>query len=216
VHAGLAEFIDRVRKGDREATERFVRTHNRVLYRTARAILRDEAEAEDAVQEAYLHAIPALGAFRGESSLSTWLVRIVANIALMRRRRLARSRKVVTVDFDLAARALDVWQDPAPGPERAAHDAQARRRVEAAIDGLPEPYRVAFVMREVEELGVDETAVILGIPPATVRTRCFRARALLREKLAEDIPSLGEVFPFGGDNCRRVARGVVEALRLAD
>ena len=210
-----ADLIDGVLKAEPGAAERFVREHNSRLYRTARAILRDDAEAEDAVQEAYMHAIPALGGFRGDSALSTWLVRIVANIALMRRRRLSRTRELIAVDSELAARVLDAVHDPAPGPERIALRGEVRRRIEAAIDSLPRPYRVVFVLREIEEMSVEETGVTLGLPQATVRTRCFRARAMLREKLAGDAAcDLREVFSFGGERCDRVAANVLDALRL--
>lgn len=178
-----ADLVDRVRDGDPRAIAQFVRTHNGRLYRTARAILRDESEAQDAVQEAYMHAIPALASFRAEAALSTWLVRIVVNTALLRRRRLSRAGQVIAVDSVLASRALDMSQDPAPGPERLALDAETRRCIEAAIDALPKPYRAAFVLREVEEMSVEEAALTLGIAPATVRTRCFRARNLLRAML---------------------------------
>jgi RNA polymerase sigma-70 factor (ECF subfamily) len=157
-----------------------MRSHHRTLYRTARAILRDDAEAEDAVQEACLQAFRALGTFRGESKLSTWLVRITANEALMRRRRNAQ-----------AAARMDVEPDDLgsgePGPERTAEGGEMRKLLEARVGALPEEYRAVFVLRAVEELSVEETAAALGIPEVTVRTRYFRGRKLLRRTMAGDV-----------------------------
>src|SRR5688500_7520834 len=120
------ELIERTRAGNMVALEALMRRHNRTLYRTARAILRDDAEAEDAVQEAYLRAYAALGSFRGESKLSTWLVRITANEALMRRRKNARSATVVPMDAAAGAQ----WEEPMSeeaGPERNALGGEMRR-----------------------------------------------------------------------------------------
>lgn len=158
--------------GDTGAQTAFMRNHYRMLYRTARGILRDDAEAEDVVQEAYLQAFRALGTFRGESKLSTWLVRIAANEALMRRRRGAKAVRMDVDMDDLASGEL--------GPESSAHGNGMRRLLEAHIGALPEGYRKVFRMRAVEELSVGETAAALGIPAVTVRTRYFRARRLLR------------------------------------
>ena len=180
------ELIAKILAGDTDAMETLMRLHNRTLYRTARAILRDDAEAEDAVQEAYLRAYRALATFRGESKLSTWLVRITANEALMRRRRNARVALVRPIEED--ADALERVQTAASSePESEAQRSEVRRLLEARIDALPEAYRAVFVLRGLEELTVEETARALEIPDATVRTRYFRARRLLRESMAGDI-----------------------------
>ena len=171
------ELIARILAGDTSAMETLMRLHNRTLYRTARAILRDDAEAEDAVQEAYLQAYRALATFRGESKLSTWLVRITANEALMRRRRNARAAARIDVEPD------DLVSGEA-GPESVAHGGEMRQLLEARIGALPEGYRRVFMMRAIEELSAEETAAALGIPEATVRTRYFRARNLLRKFMA--------------------------------
>ena len=185
-----------------------MRRHNRVLYRTARAILRDDAEAEDAVQEAYLRAYRALGTFRGESRLSTWLVRIVANEALMRRRRTARSAEVVPLEP-----GEETQMPESAGPEVEALRAQMRQLLEARIDRLPDGYRAVFVLRALEELSVEETAAALEIPEATVRTRHFRARSLLREALARDIDLTMEgAFSFAGERCDRIVRKVLSSI----
>jgi RNA polymerase sigma-70 factor (ECF subfamily) len=194
------ELVERIRAGDMRAMEALMRRHNRLLYRTARAILRDDAEAEDAVQEAYLHAYRALGTFRGESKLSTWLVRITANEALMRRRRNVRAAEVVPLD-------------PAIQVEEERGDSMLRRMLEKRIDALPDDYRAVFVLRALEELTVEETAAALGVPEATVRTRYFRARGLLRESLARDVDrTLDEAFAFAGERCDRIVAKVLERI----
>ena len=208
------ELIERTRSGDMQALEALMRRHNRTLYRTARAILRDDAEAEDAVQEAYLKAYGALATFRGESKLSTWLVRITANEALMRRRK--NTRTAVVVPMDAATQAGEQWKESMSdeaGPERNAMGAEMCRLLESRIDALPDGYRAVFVLRALEELTVEETAAALELPEATVRTRYFRARGLLRESLARDIDrSLENAFGFAGERCDRIVARVMERI----
>jgi RNA polymerase sigma-70 factor (ECF subfamily) len=201
------ELIAGILSGDTRALETLMRLHNRTLYRTARAILRDDAEAEDAVQEAYLQAYRKLGTFRGESKLSTWLVRITANEALMRRRRNA-SAAMTATDVE-----PDKLMSDEAGPESDAQRAEMRRLLEARIDALPGPYRAVFVLRALEELSVEETAAALRIPHATVRTRYFRARGLLRTWMGGDIDrTLGDAFAFAGVRCDRIVRKVLITL----
>jgi RNA polymerase sigma-70 factor (ECF subfamily) len=210
-----SELIERIRGGEVSALEVLMRRHNRALYRTARAILRDDAEAEDVVQEAYLRAYRALETFRGESKFSTWLVRITANEALMRRRR--KGGIAVVVPMNSAALAGDIWDEPMsdePGPEKDALRSEMRRILEARIDALPDAYRAVFVLRALEELSVEETAAALVIPEATVRTRYFRARSLLRESLARDIDrSLEDAFGFAGARCDRIVSNVLNSIK---
>jgi RNA polymerase sigma-70 factor (ECF subfamily) len=206
------ELVERIQAGDMGALEALMRRHNRALYRTARAILRDDAEAEDAVQEAYIRAYRALGSFRGESKLATWLVRIVANEALMRRRRNTRTARVLPMDATVMPDETPMSDEP--GPESEAMRAQMRKLLEARIDALPDGYRAVFVLRALEELSVEETAAALEIPDATVRTRYFRARGLLRESLARDIDrSLEDAFGFAGARCDRIVDSVLKRIR---
>jgi RNA polymerase sigma-70 factor, ECF subfamily len=199
------ELIARILSGDMRAMEALMRLHNRTLYRTARAILRDDAEAEDAVQEAYIRAYRALGTFRGDAKLSTWLVRITANEALMRRRRNARTPTTDVEPENLVSEEA--------GPEGDAQRRDTRRLLEARIDALPDHFRSVFVLRAVEELTVEETAAALGVPEATVRTRYFRARGLLREWMAGDIDTtLEDAFAFAGARCDRIVRKVLVVL----
>ncbi len=217
-HLTDTELIDAVREGDLRALEVLMRRHNRTLYRTARAILGDDAEAEDAVQEAYLRAYRSLDGFRGEAKLSTWLVRIAANEALMRRRR--RARTAAVFPLDAAAAPSEEWStvmSDRPGPEYDAARAEMRRIIEARIDSLPEGYRAVFVLRALEELTVEETAAALEIPEATVRTRFFRARALLRESLAREVDrGIEDAFSFAGERCDRIVANVLAAVKRSN
>lgn len=209
------ELVQHARQGDARALESLMRRHNRTLFRTARAILNDDAEAEDAVQEAYIQAFRALDGFRAESKFSTWIVRIVANQALMRRRRRVREAQVLPIDRENGEALMEGTADPAPGPEGEAMNAQMRRLLERRIADLPDLYREAFVLRAVEEMSVEETAEALGVPEATVRTRFFRARALLRAAFEQDIDfALGETFAFAGARCDRIVANVLARLAV--
>jgi RNA polymerase sigma-70 factor, ECF subfamily len=192
--------------------EALMRRYNRTLFRTARAILRDDAEAEDALQDAYIRIHAALGSFRGESKISTWLVRIVANEALMRLRKRTRRSNVVPLRDDQEP-VLDRMESSEEGPERAASRAEMRRLLESKIDSLPDAFRAVFVLRGLEELSVEETSAALDIAEATVRTRYFRARALLREALSREIDLAHEdAFGFAGERCDRIVRTVLSRL----
>ena len=216
------ELVALLRRGHAPAFRAAVQRNNRRLYRLARSVLRDDAEAEDAVQEAYLRAFRALDGFKGDSSFSAWLTRITLNEALGRLRR----RPPPMIDETRNARSDDTGRvipfplahaaaDPAPDPEHAAAAAEIRRLLEAAIDELPEPFRVVFVLREIEQMSTAETAACLGAREDTVKTRLHRAKRLLRvlleERLAE---TLHDAFPFDGARCARMADTVLERLGL--
>ena len=191
-----------------------MRRHNGKLFRVARAIVKDDAEAEDALQDAYLEAFKKIGDFRGDSQLATWLTRIVINQALMRLRRQKRERVVVPfrsqVDGERGLQEVEVADEKSESPTAATMRAEARRMLERRIDELPVAFRTVFVMREVEDMSVEETATCLSIPASTVRTRLFRARAILREALARDMDSATvEVFGFAGTRCDRVVASVL-------
>ncbi len=207
-----AELVSRAASGDVAAFEILMRRHNQLLVRTARSILRSDAEAEDAVQEAYLRAWRALGSYRAESRLSTWLVRIVTNEALGRLRRTG--AQVIPLEAAMTSsepRDQQALTDaPDRGPEQTLLRVQVRKMVEARIDLLPEAYRTVFMLRAVEEMSVEEVAKALDIPEATVRTRFFRARGLLRESLASNVDAaIGEVFAFDGERCDRIVANVL-------
>ena len=210
-----AEFAERVAAGDSAAFTALMRKHNRALFRTARAILRDDAEAEDALQDGYMAAYRAMGTFRGASSLSTWLVRIVANEALGRLRKRTRSAEVIRLEESMTEPRQESAAPAADEPERAAMRAETRRFIEARIDQLPDAFRIVFILRALEEMTVEEVAASLDIPEATVRSRFFRARGLLRESLAREIDlALDDAFAFAGERCDRIVAGVLERLPL--
>ena len=202
-------------KVDARAFERIMREHNRTLFRTARAILRDDAEAEDALQEAYVQAYHALPSFRGEAKLSTWLARIVANEALMRLRKQTRRAEIVPIQPAASVQEFEQIADTEMdnAPDASAARKEMRLALESQIDALPDNYRAVFMLRAVEELSVEETAAVLEIPPATVRTRFFRARSLLREALAQKIDlAYEDAFSFAGSRCDRIVARVLERI----
>jgi RNA polymerase sigma-70 factor (ECF subfamily) len=200
-----AELVRLAREGSASALRLIVRRHNQRLYRVARAIVRDDAAAEDVMQEAYLSAFRSLATFRADASLATWLTRIVVNKAVGH---LQRER--MTVPLDVVDKAA--WPDAGViamphhaaelDPERSAARSQIRDLLERAIDTLPEPFRVVFVMRMVEQLSIKETACSLSIPEETVKTRLHRARKLMRDQLQTTLASaLIDTFPFQDPRC---------------
>lgn len=206
----------RIAAGDRAAFIELMRRHNRRLYRLARATLRDDTEAEDALQEAYLAAYRSIAQFRGDANLATWLSRMVLNECLGRLRKSARRQNVIPIvayEDDMATTTPDVREVP----EQAFARAEMRALIERKLDALPEDFRTVFVLRAVEELSVEETAACLGIPEATVRSRHFRARSLLRESLAREIDiAERDLFDFGGAHCDRIVAAVSARLDAAD
>lgn len=215
------ELARRVGAGDPAAFTLLMRRHNQSLYRAARSILKDDAEAEDAVQEAYMQAYRSMGSYRGEAKLSTWLMRIAVNEAIARTRKRSRRAEVIRLDSDMRGDAIPDSETPEATmtqatpeqPEQSALRAETRRLLEGKIDALPDNYRAVFVLRAIEDLSVEETAVALGIPEATVRSRFFRARALLREALAREIDiACQDAFAFAGARCDRIVAGVLARL----
>ena len=204
--------------GDAAAFEALMRRHNRPLYRLARAVVGDDAEAEDALQEAYLAAYASIARFRGESTLATWLSRLVLNECLGRLRRQGRRNSIVQIvsgDEDERMEHEVVRHEGTGGtPLDLAERSEVRALLERKLDALPEAFRTVFVLRGVEEMEVGEVAQSLGIPEATVRSRFFRARSLLREALAQDFDlAERDVFSFGGRHCDRIVEAVLERLR---
>ncbi len=201
------QVIARVLAGDTQLFELIMRRHNERLYRAVRSILRDEAEAEDAMQGAYLHAYAHLGDFEGRSAFSTWLTRIGIHEALARRRRSLRTvSENDEEESDVPAETRS--------PEAGASDVENRRLLTRAIDALPEHFRTVFVLRQVQELSIEETARCLEIEPATVKTRLYRARAMLRRLLLAEVePSGRGALPFEAPRCDRVVAAVLSQIR---
>jgi RNA polymerase sigma factor (sigma-70 family) len=194
---------------DKGAFEIIMRRYNPKLFRVARAILKDDAEAEDALQEAYLAAFHGMSGFQSASPLSTWLTRIVINESLGRLRN--RKRHGVVVEF--ATRGGGEDSSSNESPEQQAFQSQLRELLERKIDLLPLNFRTVFIMREVEDMTVEETAECLAIPAVTVRTRLHRARAQLRESLALEMDmASGGVFKFDGTRCDRIVARVLKRL----
>ena len=218
----LSDFalVQQAVRGNDKAFEIIMRRNNRALYRAARSILQDDAEAEEAVQEAYLRAYQALGKFQGEARLTTWLTRIVINEALEKMRKRKQETGKVSlenvVDLEMHIDNANEGSVRPDSPETAAMRAQTRRLLEHKIDQLPAAFRTVFVLRALEEMSVEETAACVGITEATVRTRFFRAKSLLRESLAKEIDTVFEdAFAFAGDRCDRIVSSVLERLRLS-
>jgi RNA polymerase sigma factor (sigma-70 family) len=210
------ELVRRITRHDEAAFEVLMRRHNGALYRVARSILGSDADAEDAVQEAYIAAYQHVAAFRGDSKVLTWLTRIVVNQALGRLRSRLRDQRVVPFSDRRDAAAGDELDtaDPAATPESETIRSDIRRLLERKIEELPVAFRTVFVLREVSDLTAEETAACLEIPEATVRTRLFRARGLLRESLARDLDhATGDIFEFGGERCNRVVAHVLAHCR---
>jgi len=212
-------LVERARSRDGAAVRLIMQRHNRQLYRVARSVLHDDAEAEDVVQEAYVRAFTHLDGFRGEAQLSTWLTRIALNEALgrLRRRRLTVGLKDIDAINDQGeARVIylpSARQDS--DPEAAAARAEVRRLLERAVDQLPDSFRMVFVLRDIEEMSVEETASHLGLRPETVKTRLHRARRLLRQSLDRTLSSaVSDVFPCAGARCARITEAVLERLGL--
>ncbi|TMI86652.1 MAG: RNA polymerase sigma factor [Bacillati bacterium ANGP1] len=209
-----ASVVRRAAAGDPAAFEWIMRRYNRRLYRLARASLGQDAEAKDALQEAYLCAYRGLTQFRGESALATWLARIVLNECTARHRRTARRRNVVPMmSLDSHMEVVSKVADDGEPPDRAVARTQMRDILQRKLNELPESLRLVFVLRSVEELSVEETAQCLAISQESVRMRHFRAKGLLRDALASEIDSVErDLYEFGGRDCDGVVDGVLACL----
>ncbi|MEQ8355405.1 MAG: RNA polymerase sigma factor [Kiloniellaceae bacterium] len=220
--AGDAELIAAARSGSDAAFETIIRRHNRLLFRTARAIVQNEADAEEIVQETYLKAFTHLESFARQSRLSTWLVRIAVNESLARLRRnkptvrttasTASTEWSMTAETDIVVPGFSAA--PSSSPEAAAAQGEVRRLLENAIDSLPQTQRAVFMLRAVEEFSTEDTSICLGIPEETVKTRLHRAKKQLRSNLHRRVAStLSDTFPFAGARCDRIVKAV--RLRLS-
>lgn len=198
------DIVRRVKAGERHLFEVLMRRHNPRVYRVARSIAADEAEAEDIMQEAYVRAFTHIDGFEGRAKFSTWLTRITLNEALGRRRS---ARPFAEAD-------LEAMKDRSDSPEESIASAQIVALLERAVAGLPEHFRVVFVLRAVEQLSVREVAEVLGIAEDTVKTRYFRARAALKDALSEHAESAApKMYDFHLERCDRVVARVFARLR---
>jgi RNA polymerase sigma-70 factor (ECF subfamily) len=215
---GDAELAHRCAVRERGAIQHVIAANNQRLFRTAWSILKSRPDAEEAVQAAYLSAFANMASFEGRSALSTWLTRIVVNEALGRRRAEERRRRHLEQE---GVALLDDYRDAlmrgsdSDSPDVAVAREQIRKLLEKAVGELPDTFRTVFVLREIEGLSSEETAEVLEVPVATVKTRLFRSRRRLQEALAPEVGAvLSGAFPFAGSDCAAMAERVLSALRL--
>ncbi len=205
-----AEVVRRVLAGETALFELLMRRNNPRVYRAIRGILRDEAEVEDAMQQAYLKAYTSLRDFEGASAFSTWLVRIAVNEALARIRKGAH----LEVVGEVPDRSEDTMSPPRETPEERAAAHESMRLVERAVDRLPLAYRSVFMLREIEEMTTAEVAQTLGLSEEAVKVRLHRARRALRDVLEEELErGAPEAFPFHAPRCDRVVAAVMARIR---
>ncbi|MFS8975894.1 RNA polymerase sigma factor [Cupriavidus necator] len=217
-----AELVASARAGTASAFEVIMRRNNRLLFRTARGVVPDDAEAQDVVQETYLRAFTSLDSFRSEAALSTWLARIAINVALTAQRKRRR-----LVQMETRVEEEDLPGEPSrenvmsfrtaddESPEAMAERGQVRDLLQAAVENLPPIYRCVFILRAVEDMSVEETAYCLGVSGDVVKTRFLRARTMLRESLAEEVkPYLQSTFSFAGPRCDAVVNHVFAVLSM--
>ena len=200
--------VDEVLRGDRARFAILVRRHNQRMFRAARAVLGDAAEAEDVVQHAWVSAFTSLAGFRGDAAFSTWVTRIAVHEALARRRRRAR----------LSAVELgDVPTERAADPEQRAILGEIGQALGRHLDALPDGLRAVVVLRDLLELDTAETATCLGISAEAVRVRLHRARGALHRALGADGELwLHQAYRFAGAQCDRTVRDVLIAIGAAD
>jgi RNA polymerase sigma-70 factor, ECF subfamily len=215
VHEALSDedVVRRVRAGETALFEILMRRHNQRLYRASRAILRDEVEAEDVMQQAYVNAYAHLDQFEDRASFATWLTRIAVHEALARVRRRGRF-----AEMDVMGESDEIHADREgnPDPERQAYAGEVRRALEAALDALPLIYRSVFMLRDVEGMSTQEAADCLAVTQETVKTRLHRARALLREELFSRAGlTARDAFPFLVPRCDRIVAAVLARVGQA-
>ncbi len=207
------EVVNRVLAGEVELFEILMRRYNQRLYRVSRIILRDDAEAEDVMQDAYVRAYEHLHQFAGKAAFSTWLTRIAIHEALARKRRRGRQEELDALPMN--GESMSILKSSGPSPEDGTAASQARELLETAIERLPETYRTIVVMREVEEMSVADTAASLGVTEAVVKTRLHRAHAMLRKELyARAKGRATDLYQFHAVRCDRVVKNVFERIHV--
>jgi RNA polymerase sigma-70 factor, ECF subfamily len=209
-----SEIVQRVRAGDHALFEILMRRHNQRVYRAARAVVKDEAEVEDVMQQAYINAFTHLHQFEDRSEFSTWLTRIVLNEAFARRQKMQRAESLGVHGGDDGV-LMEKITSTQPDPERQAYAEELRRVLEHAIDELPESYRTVFMLRDVEGLSTSETGAGLGIGDEAVKTRLHRARAMIRRSVSARVGTLADsTFQFQAPRCDRVVAVVLESIQV--
>ena len=206
------QVVARVLAGETALYELLMRRHNQRLYRVARAILRDDGEAEDVMQDAYVRAYQNLAGFEGRAKFVTWLTRIAVHEALARSRRRSRFQSLDSSDSskgDLMTFATSSDRSP----EQATYDRELAGVLERAIGSLSDDYRLVFMLRDVEGMSTEETADCLSLTPENVKVRLHRAHAKLRKQLYDAIgETASHCFQFHAVRCDRVVKGVFRTL----
>jgi RNA polymerase sigma-70 factor (ECF subfamily) len=207
------ELVARVLAGETGMFEIIMRRHNQRLYRVARAILRNDSEAEDVMQDAYVRAYEHLDQFAGRAKFSTWLTRIAVHEALARKHRGGRYRELEPMS-EREGDPMDRFASLAPDPEQQASNSEIRGLLEEAVEKLPDFYRTIFMLRDVEEMSTTDAAEVLEITEENVKVRLHRARALLRKSLyARAGMERKEAFNFHAVRCDRVVKNVFEIIQ---
>jgi RNA polymerase sigma-70 factor, ECF subfamily len=205
-----SDIVRRVRAGEHALFEVLMRRHNQRVYRTARAVVKDETEVEDVMQQAYVNAFTHLHQFEDRSEFSTWLTRIALNEAFARRQK---RQRAASSAVDEGGALMERMQASQPDPERQAYAQELRRVLEHAVDELPDNYRVVFMLRDIEGLSTSETGAGLGIGEEAVKTRLHRARAMIRRSVSARVGALtGSMFQFEAPRCDRVVAAVLESI----
>lgn len=194
VSAGEGDLVDRAKTGDMAAFAELVRRYERRIYRMARQITQNDEDAEDVLQESFLKAFEHLDSFQGQSKFYTWVTRIAVNESLMKLRKRKSDRTVsldenIETDEEPIVREIAVWDDT---PESKYSQEELRQILERAIDSLKPIFRTVFILRDVEELSTEETAEVLGLSVAAVKSRLLRARLQLRERLTRVFKRKGD------------------------
>jgi RNA polymerase sigma-70 factor, ECF subfamily len=207
-----AEIVRRVCAGESALFEILMRRHNQRVYRAARAVVKDEAEVEDVMQQAYINAFTHLHQFEERSQFSTWLIRIALHEAFGRRRQMQRTESMTGIQSNLGedrGELMDTIASPQADPERQAYAQELNRVLEAAVDTLPETYRTVFMLRDIEGLSTSETGEGLGLGEEAVKTRLHRARAMIRRAVTARIGAVAAgTFQFQAPRCDRVVTAV--------
>ena len=216
----LQKTVDEARRGNSTPLAELMRTHNQRLFRIARSILRDDAEAEDIVQEAFVKAFTQTHTLLEPAKIGAWLAKITVNLALDRQRVVKRQSQLIDSTISASESDFEALSSTDTSdqfsPERLASMGEVRKILEHEIDQLPDGFREVFIMRVIEHMSIDETAVALDIQPATIKTRLHRAKSLLRKGLENQLTALSlQAFPFGGVRCAKTTKAVLSRLQTA-
>lgn len=205
------EVIHKVLNGNKELFEILLRRHNQTLFRAVRSYLKDEDSAMDTMQDTYLKAFEKLDQFQGKSSFATWLVRIGINESLLR---LRKSKRNLTFLSDITMEAKNLFKrsdNNNMSPEKKIIQKETREMIEHAVDQLPEPYRIVYMLREIEDMDLEEIAECLGITYSNVKVRLYRAKSMLKKELNQLSPGQN-IFEFGNEKCDRLVDEVMKKI----